>query len=140
NILQRNGVLPVPPPELQNRELNVEYVSILAQAQRLVNTGAIDRVTQFTGGVAAIWPEARHKININRSIDEYAEALGVDPSLIVSDSDANAAAAAEAQAQQRQAMMEQGAQAVDMAKKASETNIDDDSMLGRTMANAGVSQ
>jgi hypothetical protein len=138
NILQRNGVLPTPPPELQDRELSVEYVSVLAQAQRLVNTGAIDRIAQFVGGVAAIWPEARHKININQAVDDYAEALGVNPSLITSDSDALAAAAAEAQARQRAAMMEQGGQMVDMAKKASETEISEDNVLGRTMRNAGV--
>jgi len=133
NILQRNGVFPVPPPELQTRELDVEYVSVLAQAQRLVNTGAIDRITEYVGAVTPIWPEARHKINIMQNIDNYADALGVDPNTINSDSDANAAAEAEKKAAQQQAMMEQGAQAVDMAKTASETNMDENSALVQAM-------
>ena len=133
NILQRNGVFPVPPPELQNRELDVEYVSVLAQAQRLVNTGAIDRITEYVGAVTPIWPEARHKINIMQNIDNYADALGVDPNTINSDSDANALAEAEKKAAQQQAMMEQGAQAVDMAKTASETNMDENSALVQAM-------
>jgi len=137
-ILQRNGVLPVPPPELQNRELNVEYVSVLAQAQRLVNTGAIDRISQFTGGVAAIWPNARHKININQAIDEYAEALGVSPSIIVSDADALAAATAEAQAQQQAQAMAQGEQLAGIAKTASETDMGEDNALGVAMRRAGL--
>lgn len=139
NILQRNGVLPVPPPELQNKELNVEYVSVLAQAQRLVNTGAIDRMAEFTAGVAAVWPEARHKINVNQSIDDYADALGVNPSMIVSDKDASAAAQAEAQMQQQMAAMEQMGQMANMAKTASETPVGEDSTaLDTMMKGAGV--
>lgn len=138
NILQRNGVLPLPPPELQNRELSVEYVSVLAQAQRLVNTGAIDRLVQYTGQIATVWPEARHKIDANKSIDDYAEALGTDPALVRSNSDAQGLAAAEAQAQARAAMMAQGEQMANMAKTASETDISEDNVLGATMERAGV--
>ena len=138
NILQQNGVLPVPPPELQNRDLNVEYVSVLAQAQRLVATGAVDRLTAFVGQAAQIWPEARHKVDINRGIDEYAESLGVDPSMVRSDDEVAAMAQAEAQqAAQAQAMAsaEQGA---NIAKTASETEISEDNALGATMRRAGL--
>jgi hypothetical protein len=138
NILQRNGVLPVPPPELQNRELNIEYVSVLAQAQRLVNTGAIDRLVGYTANLAAVWPEARHKIDAMQSIDDYAEALGNNPSMVNSDSDAQAAASAEAQAAAQAARMAQGEQMAGMAKTASETKIEDDNVLGATMERAGA--
>ena len=138
NILQRNGVLPEPPPELQNKDLNVEYVSVLAQAQRLVATGAVDRLVGFTSQVAQVWPEARHKVNASRAIDEYAESLGVDPSMIRSDEEVNAMAQAEAQqAAQAQAMVaaQQGA---DMAKTASETSVSEDNALGAVMQRAGL--
>lgn len=138
NILQQNGVLPVPPPELQNRELNVEYVSVLAQAQRLVATGAVDRLVGFTGQLASVWPEARHKINASQAVDMYGESLGVDPSLIRSDDEVAAMAQAEAQqAAQAQAMA--NAQAgVDMAKTASEASVSEDNALGTMMRNAGL--
>ena len=138
NILQQNGVLPEPPPELQNKDLNVEYVSVLAQAQRLVATGAVDRLVGFTSQVAQVWPEARHKVNASRAIDEYAESLGVDPSMIRSDEEVNAMAQAEAQqAAQAQAMVaaQQGA---DMAKTASETSVSEDNALGAVMQRAGL--
>lgn len=139
SILQRNGVLPLPPPELQKRELSVEYISVLAQAQRLVNTGAIDRITQFTGQVATIWPEARHKIDISQAVDDYAEALGINPSIIVNDDDATAKAQAEAQAQAQAASMEQGKTMADMAKTAAETPIEEGTALGNLMRRAGLS-
>lgn len=138
NILQANGVLPLPPPELQNRDLNVEYVSVLAQAQRLVATGAVDRLVGFTSQVAAVWPEARHKVNASRAIDEYAESLGVDPSIINSDDEVNAMAQAEARAAQQAQAMVVAQQGADMAKTASETPINEDNALGMVMSRAGL--
>jgi hypothetical protein len=137
NIAQRNGILPPPPPELNNRDLDVEYVSVLAQAQRLVNTGGIDRMTAFVGEASAVWPEARHKININEVIDDYADALGVNPSNINSDEEADAKAQAEAEAAQRQAMLEQGQQAADIAKSASETQMKDGNALDKSLEAIG---
>lgn len=138
NILQRNGVLPLPPPELQNKELSVEYVSVLAQAQRLVNTGAIDRLVGYTANLAAVWPGARHKIDVNQSIDDYAEALGTDPALVRSNTDAQALADAEAQAEAQMQRMAQAEQMANTAKTASETSIDENNALGATMERAGA--
>jgi hypothetical protein len=137
NILQRNGVLPLPPESLQNRELTVEYVSVLAQAQRLVNTGAIERLTAFTGELSAVWPSVRHKINVNKAVDEYAEALGVDPTIMVSDDEAQVAVDAEQLAAQQAATLQQGQAVADMAKTASEAPIEENTVLGKTMKNVG---
>lgn len=138
NILQANGVLPLPPQELQGKELDVEYVSVLAQAQRLVNTGAIDRIAQFTMGVAQAWPNARHKINAEQAVDEYASALGVDPSIINSDEEVAAINAAEAaQAAQSQAMAT-AEQAAKVGKDASDIEIKDDNAVGAMMQRAGL--
>lgn len=138
NILQQNGVLPVPPPELQNRELNVEYVSVLAQAQRLVATGAVDRLVGFTGQLASVWPEARHKINASQAVDMYSESLGVDPSLIRSDDEVAAMAQAEAQQAAQAQAMANAQQGVDMAKTASEVEVTENNAVGAMMRNAGL--
>jgi hypothetical protein len=138
NILQQNGVLPVPPPELQNRELNVEYVSVLAQAQRLVATGAVDRLVGFTGQLASVWPEARHKINASQAVDMYGESLGVDPSLIRSDDEVAAMAQAEAQQAAQAQAMANAQQGVDMAKTASEVEVTENNALGTMMRRAGL--
>lgn len=138
SILQQNGVLPIPPPELQNRELNVEYVSVLAQAQRLVATGAVDRLVQFTGQIASVWPEARHKVDASRAVDEYAVSLGVDPSLIRSDEEVAAMAQAEQQQLAQAQAMANAQQGADMAKTASETEVSEDNALGAVMRRAGL--
>jgi len=138
SILQQNGVLPVPPPELQNKDLNVEYVSVLAQAQRLVATGAVDRLVQFTSQVATVWPEARHKVNASRAIDEYAESLGVDPAMVRSDDEVAAMAQAEAQQMAQAQAMANAEQGANIAKTASETEMSEDNALGAVMQRAGL--
>ena len=138
DILQANGVLPLPPPELQGKDLDVEYVSVLAQAQRLVNTGAIDRITQFAGGLAEVWPGARHKINAEQAVDEYSAALGVDPSIINSDEEVEAINTAEAQQQAQQQASQQAEQMVKMGKDASDIKIEDNNAVGAMMERAGL--
>lgn len=138
NIIQQNGILPVPPPELQDTDLNVEYVSVLAQAQRLVATGAVDRLVQFTSQIAAVWPEARHKVDAAQAVDMYGESLGVDPALIRSDEEVQAMAAAEAQQAQAAQAMEQAQQTASMAKDASSAEVSEDNALGAVMKRAGL--
>lgn len=138
NILQESGVLPPPPQELANRELNIEYVSVLAQAQRLVATGAVDRLLQFAGNASAVWPEARHKVNVPQAIDGYAEALGVDPAMVRSDAEVQQLQQAEQQQQQAAQAMAMAQQGADMAKTASDAEVSEDNALGAVMRRAGL--
>jgi len=133
NILQENGVFPLPPPELQNKELRVEYVSVLAQAQRMANTESIAQIADFTASMANLWPETRFKIDPNQAIDDYADAIGVNPAMIKSNDDAQAQASQEAQADQQQQVAAQAAAAADMAKTASETAVGDSTLLDRAI-------
>lgn len=138
SISQSAGILPPPPRELVGVEVGVEFVSVLAQAQRLADSGGIDRLTQFAGALAQIWPEARHKIDVSQAVDDYASALGVNPNLVVGNDDARAMAEqekAQALAAQQGAAMQQG---VETAKVASETQMGDgDDLLSRVMQGAG---
>lgn len=138
NILQKAGVLPVPPEALQNSELEVNYVSVLAQAQQLVALGSIERMGTYVSQIAAVWPEARHKFDAMQSVDDYAEAIGVDPSMVRSDEEANQRAAAEQQAAAQAAAMEQAQGMAQVAKSASETELSEDNALGTVMRNAGL--
>ena len=77
------GVLPEAPAELQGQELQVEFVSILAQAQRSVATNGIDRFVGALGTVATAKPEVMDKFDADKWADLYADLNGVDPDLIV---------------------------------------------------------
>jgi len=81
NICLRAGLFPPPPPALAEVDIQVQYVSILADAQRAVGTVAIERYLQLIGNMAAIFPEALDVANPEEIIREYAESIGVKTKL-----------------------------------------------------------
>lgn len=113
-----------PPREVQGKEIQIEFVSTLAQAQRAVAAGGTDRLLGTVGSLATLWPEVRHKINAMQVIDDYANLFGVNPKLVVPDDAANERVAAEQQAAQAAQQGAATAQAVESAKTASEINVD----------------
>ena len=82
--LLQAGLLPPAPVELQGHELNIEYVSMLAQAQKAVAVNDIDRFVMSLGQVAAVQPTVLDKFNADQWADSYSDKLGIDPALIVS--------------------------------------------------------
>ena len=111
------GVLPPPPPELHGMDLNVEYVSMLAQAQRAVATNGIDRFVGNLGQVAAFKPDVLDKFDSDRWAEEYSDMLGVDPSLIVADDKVAIIRQQRAQAQAQAAQAQQNNLAADTAQR-----------------------
>jgi len=74
NIMSRNGMfadIPVP-PVLRATPLQVEFISMLAQAQKAVATGAIERFWQFGGQIAALKPEAADRLDLDGTMEAYA--------------------------------------------------------------------
>lgn len=135
----RGGLIPPAPRELEGVDLKVEYVSILAQAQKMVALGAIDRLAMFAGTVAQITQQPVDKVDWDQAIDEYGQALGVSPRVIVPDDKVAETRGARAQQQQAQqvAMMAQPmAQAASAAKAMSETKVGGGSALDAVLAGA----
>lgn len=106
------NLIPPPPPELQGMELNVEFVSMLAQAQRAIGTNSIDRFVGNLGAVASFKPDVLDKFDADQWADSYSDMLGVDPKLIVANDKVAIIRQARDQAmaaQQQMAAMEQQA-------------------------------
>jgi hypothetical protein len=57
-IMNRRGMIPPAPPEIHGYPLQVQYVSMLAQAQRAASTGAMEQVMAFVGRLFAADPSA----------------------------------------------------------------------------------
>lgn len=77
------GIVPPPPQEMQGMDLNVEFVSMLAQAQQAVSTNSIDRFVVNLGAIAQFKPDVLDKFDADKWADMYADMTGVDPDLIV---------------------------------------------------------
>lgn len=104
-----------PPPELQGKDLEIEFVSTLAQAQRAVAAAGNDKLLMTAGQMAQIWPEVRHKIDPMAIIDDYADMFGVNPKVVVPSDKAQQ----EVQQEQQQMQQQQAAaQAPAMAQAA----------------------
>ena len=128
-IMNRAGLFPPPPPELQGVDLSVEYISILAQAQKLSSVGGIQQTAQFAMNMAAFDPSARHKFDALQAVNAFGDAVGVDPKLIRSQEQVDRLMASEQQAQQVSQALAMAQQGADTAKTLSETNTTDPSAL-----------
>jgi len=133
------GMLPPPPRELEGKEVNVEFVSMLAQAQRAIGTQSIDRLMTYVGTIANVQasagmkPTVLHKVDLIESVDSYASMLGIDPRLIIPDDVVEERLAAEEQAAQQAAQMEQMAAAASAAKDAAGAVPQEGSALQQAM-------
>jgi hypothetical protein len=96
------GALPPAPPELAGMDLNVEFISMLAQAQRAIGTNSIDRFVGSLGTVAQMKPEVLDKFDSDAWADTYSDSLGVDPKLVLSNDQVAQMRQARAQAQAAQ--------------------------------------
>jgi hypothetical protein len=100
------GLVPPPPPDMQGQDLNVEFVSMLAQAQRAIATNGIDRFVGNLGVIAQYKPSVLDKFDEDKWSEIYSDMLGVDPELIVSSDEVAIVRKARAdQMQAQQAMM-----------------------------------
>jgi predicted O-methyltransferase YrrM len=116
----RAGILPEPPKELQGLDLNVQFISVLAQAQRAVASQGVDRLLGTVGQLATLKPEVLDKVDFDQVIDDYSEMYGVNPKIIVPDNVVAAMRQERAAAMQAQQAAAAAPQMVDSAKTASE--------------------
>jgi hypothetical protein len=125
--------------------LKVEYISVMAQAQRAIGTGAIERLAGFVGNLAAVKPEVLDKFDADQSIDEYAEMLGVPPKIVVSDDQVAEIRQQRAEMEQQHMQMQQaqagadvastGAQAVNQGAQAAKVLSEADTEGNNVLAN-----
>lgn len=129
-ILPGEPLLPPPPEELQNVPLTIEYVSILAQAQKAIAVGSIERALQFTGLlVQSGVQDAFDKIDTDEAQTAYYEAIGAPPTMLRAPDQVEAIRQARVQAQQQQQLAEQGPSFVQGIKTLSETPTTGDTAL-----------
>lgn len=116
------GILPEAPPELEGTDLSVEFISVLAQAQRAVATQGMDRLIGTVGGLAQLKPDVLDKIDFDQVVDDMGSAYGVNPKIIVPDNVVAAMREQRAQAAQAQQAAASMPAMVDAAKTAGDIN------------------
>ncbi len=123
------GLLPEPPEALAGEELEVEYISLLAQAQQAVAASSLERVMGFAGNLVAVFPDIVDGIDSDEALRQYSEILGTSPDVIISDEELQAKRQARAEEQQQMQAMEQVGQLAQGAKVLSETDTQNPNAL-----------
>ncbi len=128
-IAQRAEYFPPAPEELEGHELEIEYISQLAIAQRMAGVSGIYDYLGFIGKAAEVQPNIVDKFDGDEAADALAEKLGVPPKIVPGDEiiakKRQVRAQAQAQARQAQERMAE----VQEAKELSETKLGDESAL-----------
>jgi hypothetical protein len=135
-IMVEQGQIPEPPKELQGQPLKVEYISIMAQAQKLIGIGGVERFMSFVGQVAQINQAVLDKIDADQAIDIYGDMTSMPPGLIRSDEEVAEMRGQRQEAQAAQAKQESIQAMASTAKELSQTSLEGDNALKKMMASA----
>lgn len=129
SVMAENNLLPVPPDEMQGMQLKVEYISVMAQAQKAIGVSSIERFIGFTSGIGQFSPDALDKINVDETIDAYAASIGVPPSVVATNEQVAQIREQRAQQQAMAQQMQMAQVAVGGAQALGNTPMDDNSAL-----------
>jgi len=124
DMAAKANILPPIPPELEGVDLNVEFISVLAQAQRAVATQGVDRLMGTVANLATLKPDVLDKINFDQVVDDLGNAYGVNPKIIVPDDQVMALREQRAQAMQAKETAAAMPMLVESAKTAGEVNVE----------------
>ena len=138
DICMAAGLIPEPPEALQGVALKVEYISIMAAAQKLLATTGLERLAAFVLQLAAAKPDALDKVDWEQLVDEYADSLGGPPATVRTDDAVKALRDARAKAQQQAAQMAALQQGAETAKTLSETDVEAPNALTTMLRGVGV--
>lgn len=126
------NALPPPPEDLEGEEIATDFVSVLAQAQRMLGIGQTERAVSMVGNMVAAFPEVRDNIDPDAIVRDYWDRSGATPSGLRDPAQRDAIRqqrAAAAQQQQIAAMMAPVKDGADAARLLSETDVGGGSAL-----------
>ena len=111
-VLLRNNMLPPAPEFLSGRDVEIEYVSPLAKAQKSTELQSIMRAVEILGSLANVAPVFDY-VNFDNLVKHLADIVGVPQKILKSQSQVNAE---RQQAQAQQQEMQQMQQLQQVAK------------------------
>lgn len=134
------NIIPKPPQSLHGIELKVEYLSIMAQAQKVAGISGIERFTQFVVNNAEAMPGILDKVDTDSLVDVYGDMTSIPPQIIRSDDQVAQMRQQKqkaAQAQQQAELMNQQSQT---AKNLAQAPIDGNNALSTLLAQSNAGQ
>jgi hypothetical protein len=116
SLLLREGLLPPAPEQLQGQDIDIEYVSPLAKAQRLTDLQSMLRGFEVMMQVAEIAPVMDY-LDSDKLVQYLVDVTGIPARVIRSDEEVARIRRQQQEAAQAQAQMEQSAMAAEQAQQ-----------------------
>ena len=132
----REGMIPPPPPELQGADLRIEYVSEVAQLQRMAGLSGLERHVQFVAALAPIAPASVDVVDWDAVVRAHGDGMSIPAELNRDEGDTAAIREQRQQAGQMQAMAEAAPKLAQAAATATEPGSDGRSPIQRVMSGA----
>lgn len=136
-IMGRGGLLPPPPKEIVNHELKIEFVSILAQAQQMVELTRIEQAIGFTGNMAGVFPESLDLVNVDATTRRYYSALSCPADILHDDKTVAEIRAGRRQKEEAMQAQAQAGQMAQGAKLLADTDLSKPTALKALMGGLG---
>jgi len=144
HLLGRAGRLPEKPKELISpdgkSDVRIEYVSTLALAQKASDLNTMERMLGVVAQVGQTFndPSIVKIIKPEDYVRKYADSIGYDPNLLLTEDEYAALNAQQQQAMQAQQAQAQQAQGAEIAKTLSEAKTGQGSMLDNMLQATGL--
>jgi len=105
-VMDRRGMFPPMPDSMKGVPLDVNFVSLLAVAQKAASTGGLERLAAFIGSLGGANPDVYYKLDMNAMVDEMNELLG-NPQKVIRSTEAATQMLQQARQMQQQAHQSQ---------------------------------
>ena len=141
SIMARKNMLPPPPDVMQGMPLRIEYISVMAQAQKSIGLTSLSQTVGFIAQLASVGKtDALDKLDVDQAIDAFAEMAGTSPTVIVPQEQVQQIREDRAKQQQAAQALAMGQAVTQGAKTLSETQTTDPSALTAITNAVGAAQ
>lgn len=82
--MQEADILPPAPDSIAAQAIKVDYISLLAQAQKAIGIGALERTIGFAGTLAQLKPETLDMLDSDQMMREFSDQIGAPPGTLLS--------------------------------------------------------
>ena len=110
DIAARAGIFAPAPEEIANKNIDIEFVSMLSISQSSTEAAGIERLLGLAGNLVAVDPAVMDNIDVDFTLDKYSNLMNNDPRIIRSPEEL-------ANIRQRREQMQQQAQQAELAEK-----------------------
>ncbi len=133
-MIKRKNVLPPLPKSLENVPIDIEFISMLALAQKSAATGGLERLAALIGNMTAVFPEVKDNLNVDVFVNKMNELLDNPQNILRSLDEVKGIREAQMQAMQQEKQQQDIAQGVSVAK----VGADAASVLSKTEVGGGA--